>query len=88
MGSATLEVPPQYIETLRDAVLAEIKTWRRATKRENPSVGAGDDRGTALIGCIAGLAVLPIGFVWNLPLLTVVAGFGFVLGLAWLDGVD
>jgi hypothetical protein len=35
--------------------------------------------------CILGLAVLPFGFVWTLPVLTVVAGFAFVLGLAWLD---
>jgi hypothetical protein len=34
MGEATLEVPPQFVPTLRNAVLAEVKLWRRATKRE------------------------------------------------------
>jgi hypothetical protein len=44
--------------------------------------------GTALIGCILGLLLLPFGFVWTLPVLTVVAGFGFVVGLAVLDHLD
>jgi hypothetical protein len=32
--------------------------------------------------------LLPFGFVWNLPLLAVVLGIGFIVGLAWIDHLD
>ena len=47
--------------------------------------------GTVLAGSILGLPLLAFGafgFVWNLPVLSIIAGFGFVAALAWADGLD
>lgn len=68
---------------------ARLAKWEREAKPEPaPRPVPAWLHSTVLVGCILGLGLLPFGFIWTLPVLTVLAGFSFVLGLAVLDHLD